>query len=245
MPPVNVPLHGLLLFAAVSSVAVPRAARADAPAAELMARLAEYAARFETLRTRSSYRLKGQMETLDGEGKAQSVKAMEARLDPDGDMPMLNVISFTEDGEDKTAQAQADARERNAKRKNDPNRKRVRMPLLAEEQPRYVFDQVQVDAQDPSRVRIAFTPRERGPETIEGSAWVDTQTGTLISAGFKLSKTPTFVDYVHITVQFGEPTQLGPAVSAVSVDGAGGLLFFRKRFHAWARLWGYQLERTP
>jgi hypothetical protein len=232
----------MLLFAAVASAAVPRAARADAPAAELMARLADYAARFETLRTRSTYRMQGQMETLDGDGKAQSVKAMEARLDPDGDMPSLNVISFTEDGEDKTAQAQADARERYAKRKNDPNRKRIRMPLLADEQPRYVFDQVQVDAQDPSRVRIAFTPRERGPETIEGSAWVDTRAGTLISAGFKLSKTPTFVDYVHVTVQFGEPTQLGPAVSVVSVDGAGGLLFFRKRFHASARLWGYQLQ---
>jgi hypothetical protein len=166
---------------------------------------------------------------------------MEARLDPDGDTPALNVISYTEDGEDKTAQAQADARERRAKRKNDPNRKRVRMPLLADEQPRYRFDQVQVDAQDPNRVRIAFTPKERGGDTIEGSAWVDARTGTLISAGFKLTKTPTFVDYVHVTVQFGEPTQLGPAVSTVSVDGEGGLLFIRKRFHLSATLWDYRL----
>jgi hypothetical protein len=240
---VQAPLHGLLFFtaAAMASLAVPRSARADAPSADLMARLAEYAAHFETVRTQASYRVKGRYETLDGDGKAESVKAMEARLDPDGDTPALNVISYSEDGQDKTAQAQADARERRAKRKNDPNRKRVRMPLLAQEQPRYVFDQVQVDAQDPSRVRIAFTPKERGAETIEGSAWVDARTGTLISAGFKLSKTPTFVDYVHITVQFGELTKLGPAVSTVSVDGQGGLLFFRKRFHLSATLWDYQL----
>jgi hypothetical protein len=242
---VHVPLHGLVIVAAMASFAVPRAARAEAPSPELMARLAQYASHFETLRTQASYRVKGRYETLDGDGKADSVKAMEARLDPDGDTPALDVISYTEDGEDKTAQAQADARERRAKRKSDPNRKRVRMPLLAEQQPRYVFDQVQVDAQDPNRVRIAFTPKERGPETIEGSAWVDARTGTLISAGFKLSKTPTFVDYVHVTVQFGEPTQLGPAVSTVSIDGQGGLLFFRKRFHLSATLWDYRLAAPP
>jgi hypothetical protein len=238
---VQVPLHGVLLVAAMASLAVPRAAHADAPAPELMARLADFASRFETLRTQATYRVKGRYETLDGDGKAQSVKAMEARLDPDGDTPALNVISYTEDGEDKTAQAQADARDRRAKRKSDPNRKHLRMPLLADEQPRYRFDQVQVDAQDPNRVRIAFTPKERGGDTIEGSAWVDARTGSLISAGFKLTKTPTFVDYVHVTVQFGEPTQLGPAVSTVSVDGEGGLLFFRKRFHLSARLWDYRL----
>ncbi len=242
MTAVQVPLHGLIVFAAMASLAVPRTARADAPAPELMARLADFAARFETLRTRASYRLKGQYETLDGSGRADSVKAMEARLDPDGDMPMLDVISYTEDGQDKTAEAQADARERAAKRKKDTNRKHVRMPLLADEQPRYVFDQVQVDAADPSRVRISFKPRERDSDTIEGSAWVDARAGTLISAGFKLSKTPTFVDYVHFTVEFGVPTRLGPAVSTVSVDGQGGLLFFRKRFHGSATLWDYRLE---
>jgi hypothetical protein len=225
----------------MASVVVPSTARAEAPPAELMARLADYAARFETLRTAATYRVRGQLETIDGSGKADSVKAMEARFDPDGDMPFLNVVSYTEDGEDKTADAQREACERAAKRKREPNKKRVRMPLLAEEQPRYVFDQVQVDTADPARVRIAFTPRERGWEALEGSVWVDTRSGTLISAGFKLTKTPAFVDYVHFTVQFGEPTRLGPAVSTVAVDGEGGLLFFRKRFHATATLWDYKL----
>jgi hypothetical protein len=117
------------------------------------------------------------------------------------------------------------------------------MPFHASEQARYDFDVVETDVADPSRVRIAFTPKVTADDTVEGSAWVDTKTGTVVSAGFKLSKPPTFVDYVHITVEFGAPTKLGPAISHVSLSGKGGFLFFRKEFRANATLSGYAI--TP
>ena len=68
---------------------------------------------------------------------------------------------------------------------------------------------------------------------------MDSRTGSLISAGFKLSKTSMFVDYVHFTVEFGETTALGPAVSKIHVEGQGGILFFRKRFRGTARVSDY------
>ena len=86
-------------------------------------------------------------------------------------------------------------------------------------------------------------PKARAGDTIEGSAWVDTRTGALISAGFKLSKTPLFVDYVHFTVEFGATTPLGPAVSSVSVDGKTGLLFLRKHFRVAATLGDYRIPQ--
>ena len=223
--------------------AIPRPAAAAAPAPDLMARLATYGAGFETLRTHASYSIDGRMETLDGDGKANSVKQMNARVEADGINVNFIVDRYIEDGQDKTADAQKQALKRAQDHKSDPDKKRFRIPVLAEEQPRYSFDQVEVDGRDPAVVRIAFVPRVPKEDTIEGSAWVDTRTGALISAGFKISKPPVFVDYVHVTLEFGAPTPLGPAVSRLTADGNGGLLFFRKRFHLAATLSGYRL--TP
>jgi hypothetical protein len=215
---------------------VARVALAEPPAPELMARLALQAAHFETMRTHASYTVDGWLETLDGKGKPSSVKQMSGRMTADGKSARLIVKKYTEDGADKTEEAQRKARERG---ENRGAVRGLRMPVLAEEQPRYVFDQVEADQADPARVRIAFVPKVREADTIEGSAWVDTRTGGLISAGFKLSKTPMFVDFVHVTVEFGRMTVLGPAISKVDIEGKGGLLFFRKHFRASADLSDY------
>ena len=229
------------LLAAAVLLAAPHAANAAAPAPELMARLAAYGAGFEAMRTHASYTVEGRMETLDRRGKADSVKEMKARVDADGINVRFVVIRYVEDGEDKTADAQKKALKRAEERKAGGDQNRFRIPILADEQPRYVFDQVEADARDPAIVRIAFVPKVPQGDTLEGSAWVDSRTGTLISAGFKISKPPIFVDYVHITLEFGAPTSLGPAVSKVVADGNGGVLFFRKRFHVDAMLSDYRL----
>ena len=181
------------------------------------------------------------METTRSHGKADSVKEMKARVDADGINVKFVVIRYLEDGEDKTADAQKEAMKRAQERKAGGDQKRFRIPILAEQQPRYVFDQVEVDTRDPAIVRIAFVPKVPRDDTLEGSAWVDSRSGTLISAGFKISKPPIFVDYVHITLEFGAPTSLGPAVSKGSLTATGGVLFFRKRFHVDATLSDYRL----
>jgi hypothetical protein len=202
-----------------------------------MARLADYAARFEGLRSRVSYSIDGRFELVDGEGKASSVRAMQARVEG-GTPSRFDIIRYTEDGKDKTDEARKEARESAAKPKKQ---KKLHMPLEADQQPRYTFDQLEVDAADPTRVRIAFTPKAAADDTIEGSAWVDTTTGSLVSAAFKLSKTPMFVDYVHFVVQFDAPTPFGNAISQIAVDGGGGFLFFRKHFQGLATISDYRL----
>lgn len=224
------------LFAAAVQLGAPPAAAASPPPADLMVRLADYAARLDSMRTHASYRFEGELSTLDRAGEPDSVKAMKGRVDADGKTARLTVIQYTEDGEDKTADAQKKAGDREKSKKE---KRRIRIPMLATEQPRYVFDQLERDPTDPSRVKISFVPRTPEDDTIEGSAWVDAQTGSLISAGFKLSKTSMFVDYVHFTVEFGETTALGAAVSKVHVEGQGGILFFRKRFRGTVAVSGY------
>jgi hypothetical protein len=229
----------LLAAAAITAVAAP--ASAALPAPDLMAKLASYGASLEAMRTRASYTIEGQMETLDRAGEADSVKQMKARIEADGVDVKFIVVRYVEDGQDKTADAQRQADKRARERKTEHDSKRFRTPVLAEEQPRYVFDQVEVDGRDPAIVRIAFVPRIPADDTIEGSAWVDSRTGTLISAGFKISKPPVFVDYVHVQLEFGASTPLGPAISKVVADGNGGVLFFRKRFRVAATLSDYRL----
>jgi hypothetical protein len=216
-------------------------ALAAPPSAELLDRMAAYAASFEAMRNRASFAVDGRMETLDRAGHSGDVKELKARVEGDGKDTRLLVLKYTEDGEDKTADAEKKARDRAAERKAHPDKKRLRIPILASEQPRYVFDQVETDGADSNRVRIAFVPKVPADDTIEGSAWIDTRTGAPISAGFKISKTPMFVDYLHFTVEFGAQTGLGAAVSKVEVDGDGGVLFFRKRFHGTATLSDYRI----
>jgi hypothetical protein len=215
-------------------------ASAQPPSPELMAKLAAQAAKFERMRTHASYAISGEMEQLDGDGHPSSVKQMLAHVLADGNEAQLFVDQYSEDGVDKTADAKKKEVERRSKRKEDA-KKQIRIPTLAEEQPRYTFDIVEVDRADPTRVKLTFTPKEPDERTIEGSAWVDTRTGNAITAGFKFSKTSMFVDFVHVKVRFGADTPLGPAVSLVEFEGKGGILFLRKHFRGTARLSGYQV----
>jgi len=219
-----------------------REASAAPPSPELLAKLADYAAHFELQRTHASYAVEGKLDELDSDGKVDGIKELWGHVDADGLEARLTVIRYLEDGKDKTPDAIKEAREsaeKNKKKKKEG--KELKMPIRAEEQPRYVFDQVECDPHDPMHVRISFVPKEKADDTVEGSAWVNAESGAPISAGFKLSRTPMFVDYIHFSVEFGVTTSLGPAVSKVTVDGKGGILFFRKHFRATASLSDYRI----
>jgi len=232
-------LLSLVLFALVALASRP--ALAEAPSPELMAKLAAYAGQFDAQRHRASYLVEGRMDLLDSDGKPDSTQELKARVEPNGDEGKVTVIRFVEDGKDKTADAADKARESEEKHKKHRHEgRRLKMPIRADQQARYVFDQVETDA-GASRARVTFVPKTPADDTFEGSAWVDTSTGTILSAGFKLSRTPMFVDYVHFSVEFGAQTSLGPAVSRLTVEGQGGILFFRKHFLATATLSDYRI----
>jgi hypothetical protein len=217
-------------------------ARADAPSPALLAKLGEQAEAFEQMRTRASYTVVGKLEELDGDGKVTSTKAGAARVQADGHTTHVVVLRYTEDGKDMTADAEKKARDADEKRAKRPEEERLHMPFLERERAKYVFDEVEHDPQDPSHVRITFAPREPTRYTIEGSAWVDEVTGHVMSASFRMSRLPLFVDHLHMSVEFAATTSLGPAVSKVTVDGGGGIWFFHKHFVGTAMLSGYRIH---
>jgi hypothetical protein len=232
---------GFAVSVGLAACLAPSSAHAAPPAADLMSRLAVHAASFESMRTRASYAIDGKLEHLDSDGKVDSTDHLEARVVADGKKAEIIVMKFLEGNEDKTEEAQEKARERNAAPEAEKEKKRTHMPFLASEQRRYAFDQVQSDPADPTHVRITFVPHVKDETVVEGSAWVDTKTGTVMSAGFKMSKTGMFVDYVHVTVEFGATTPLGPAVSKVTLEGKGSFLFIKKRFRAAATVSRYRI----
>lgn len=237
------PLRLASLAASSAIVLVASVADAAPPAADLMDRLARHAANMEVLRKSGTYSVSGRLESLDTSGQQSSVRELRGHVELVGGKSTFVVDHYTEDGEDKTNDARDEAKSREEKRMREGDNKRIRLPTLAEEQPLYTFDVVEVDANDANRVKLAFAPKERDERRIEGTAWVDAKAGTILSAGFRLSKTSLFVDWVHFKVQFGEMTPLGPAPSQVEVEGKGGLLFLvRKHFRGSARVAAYRVR---
>lgn len=230
----------LSAVAAVTVTFAAASARAEPPPPELMQKLAVHAAKFERMRTHASYRVEGQLEQVDGDGKPSSVKRMKAHVEANGREALWQVDQYIEDGEDKTEEAREKELERRAARKKS-GKKPLVMPTLASEQPNYTFDIVEVDRADPARVKITFVPKQLDERSVEGNAWVDTRSGNILSAGFKLSKTSMFVDFVHVRVRFGEETPLGLAVSTVEFEGKGGVLFLRKHFRGSATVSEYRV----
>ena len=209
-----------------------------------MARLSAFADTFEAMRSRGSVTIDGRLEVYDGGDKVQTVTTLSVRAEGHPGHTQFSVLHYAEDGVDKTAEARHKAPRPGGVvgvGRSPRDAKPLRIPILARDEPLYTFDIVEVDRADPARLRIAFAPKRRADDTIEGSAWVDSRTGALISVAFKLDKTPTFVDFVHVIVEFGAPTSMGPAISNVRIDGAGGFLFFRKRFHGTATFSDYSI----
>jgi hypothetical protein len=252
----GIPALALVLAAPVSSRAEPPAAilaAAAVPAGAssavsdaLLSGLAEHAARFEDMKRRGAFTLSGHLEELDGDGKPSAIKDILFRSTPTS-TPMdriTNVVRYTENGEDKTADAQKRAIEGRAKKLKsllepakveELRKKDLRLPFLAAEQARYVFSVAERDAAG-GRVRIAFVPKVPAENALKGSAWVEEKDREVLTIGFSLSKNPTFVDHVDVTIAFGMVTPLGRAPSRISFDGRGSFLFIRKHLRGSATL---------
>jgi len=234
-------VHAVLALLAAASILTPGLARADPPSPELMARLAATSATMDEVRKRASYTMEGHIDTLDGDGNVSSVETTRARVERDGGRTHLVIEKATKDGKDVTDEERKKAAREEGKHDEEKQKARIDIPFLAAVQPKYVFDQVETDPKDPTRVRIAFTPKEPDEHSVEGSAWVDTRAGQFLSAGFKVSKPGFFVDYVHVTVEVGARTELGPAVSRITFDGKGGFLFIHKHFRGSEALSNYAI----
>jgi hypothetical protein len=235
----------LLAVALVAFLQSGDAGAADqgAPAA-LLARLASSSARFEALLERATFTVTGHMEALDGDGDVSERREGAFRVSRKGRHATVHVIRYVEDGEDKTGEAREKAAKDERKRlaqKRDPD-KEVHMPFLAGVQHRYSYRLGETDPRAPSRVRVYFTAKEPARNLGNGSAWVDGATGEIFSIGVSPSETPMFVSYVNLTLEFGERTKLGPAISRLGFETEGGVLFFRKHVRGSAVLSSYEFR---
>lgn len=227
--------------ALADDAASPASGASGAISESLLQGLAQHAQKIEDMKQRGAFTFAGKMEMLDDSGKATEVKEMTMRSTPTG-VPrdrIVKVMKYTEDGKDKTAEAQAKADARRAKHKQAKNEKMgndLKLPFLASEQGRYIFSIAERDKNVPSHVRINFNPKTPAEDAIKGSAWVDETSKEVLSTGFSLSKNPTFIDHVDVQITFGLPTQLGRAPSAVTFDGRGGFLFIHKHYRGTATI---------
>jgi hypothetical protein len=230
----------VVLAAAMTLVGKSTAAPAEGPLLEdVLPKLAASSARFESDLKKASFGVEGYIESVDRDGHGDDRREGAFYVRTNGKRRRFDVIRYTEDGEDKLDEARKKAEESSSK-DPDPDDE-AHMPFLASEQPKYVFRMRDKDKADPARVRIEFTPKHPDKHLVIGSAWVDTRTGDVLTMGVAPSKKAMFVDYFHVTLEFGERMGTGPAVSRITFEGSSGLLFFHKKFRGAARFFGYRL----
>jgi hypothetical protein len=237
----NRPFLLSLLACSALTAAFPRAALAQPPPPELLDRLSHFAHFTEGLFEHASYHIEQSIDELDGDGKVSSSKKSVGHVESDGKTARTVIERCIKDGKDVTAEEQEkvakdEAEEKKKKGKGDDEQ--LTLPFISDA---YDYDEVATDAADPTRVEIAFSPKKPDKHMVEGKAWVDTKNGTLISVGVKLSKPPTFVDWVHFTVEFGALTPSGPAVSRIAFEAKGGLLFIHKHVRGEVKMGDYRI----
>jgi hypothetical protein len=199
------------------AVVLPRAAAAQPPDPALLERLSHHAEALRQVEKVASYREETLMEELEGDGKVGSSETRVSRVQHDGSATHAVLEQCIRDGQDVTA----DERQK----KEDGTEIHIKFPDFTSSAADYTYDQIDVDPADPTRVKLSFTPKQRTKDSIEGTLWVDTASGTVLTVGAKLSKPPMFVDWAHFTVEFGAKTPLGPMMSRLTFEASASFWF--------------------
>ena len=209
---------------------------------ELLGKLAATSSRFEAMMHRASFTVTGRMGDVSGDGSLTSPKEGTFRVTMHGATAKVDILKYSEDGEDKIAEAKKKQEER-AKEARKPRKAddEIHLPFLETEQAKYDFHIGEVDARDPEHVRVFFHAKAPAENLVNGSSWVDARTGDILTTSVTASKTPAFVDYLRMQFELGEKTSMGPAISKVSFEGAGGFLFIRRHFRGTATLASYAI----
>jgi len=210
----------------------------------LLPKLSAWSARLEAALNRSVFTMTGHTDEVDGDGRASDHKEGVFRVDARGERVHVQVLRYAEDGEDKTAEAREKVRrdeEKRDKKHKEPDEV-LRMPFLQPELGKYSFRIGESDPRSPARVRVYFSAKQRAKNLGNGSAWVDTRTGEVLTMGVSPSKTSLFVDFINVTLEFGDVTPAGPGISRIGFDARGGFLFFHKRVRGEATLSNYQVK---
>jgi len=190
----------------------------------------------------SSHTTETRAEELDKKGKVGSVTESVERVTRRGGQTEREVIRFVRDGKDVTESEKKRRAEEKAKppRKSRSVRIGAKSPFEASEQPKHRFTLAASDPADTGKVTIRFEPKGKpSPETNVGEAVVDPATGAILRLRFRPSDNPTFVDRMEVQMEYGAATPEGPALSRVTMEGAGGILFIKKRIRMTVTLADY------
>ena len=181
-------------------------------------------------------------EELDSDGKVTHVTERVLRTThPDG-KPSVELVRVTKDGKDITEDERAKAAEHKAKDAKDEAKKHGGMsidagnPFAADVAAKYRYWVVAPLPAPGAPVRIHFEPNgDPTEQEMTGDALVDPASGAVQELDFTPSKAPSMVDHLDIQLRFGAPSSDGPLMSAMNVDGAGHLLFWKKHMRIATR----------
>jgi hypothetical protein len=227
--------HALMVTMVVATHSETGRAGDDGLLATLLPKLAASADRFEATLRKAAFTIEGHIETVGKDGATSDRRDGVFRVHPGAKRRHVEVVRYSEDGEDKTQ----DARDKVAGDEKKEPKEDAKLPFMTSEQPKYAFALKERDPSDPERVRIEFVPRRPSEKLFVGSAWVDARTGDLVTAGVSPSKTGVFVDYLDIRIEFAERIGSVAVASRFTFEGSGGFLFFHRKFRGWAKLSRY------
>lgn len=192
----------------------------------------------------SSHTTVTRAEELDKKGKVESVTESLERVTLRGGKPEREILRYVRDGKDDTT---TEKKKRAGVKAGPPGKERsikigAKSPFEASEQPKHRFTLVGADPADPDRVTIRFEPKGKPtPETSIGEAVVDPSTGAILRLRFRPSDNPKFVDQMDVQMEYDAATPEGPALSRVTIEGAGGILFIKKRMKMTVMLSDYEI----
>jgi hypothetical protein len=222
------------------------AGAAEVPA-EVLRKLAEHDARMMTVYREGAVTMSSKVEELDGDGKVEHSQEVVVRLQQKDGKPDGELLRAVRDGKDVTAEERAAQEARRAQAEGEPKGKKegqvaLSTPFSAEVQEKYRFELLGPDSNDPKRIRVGFGPKgKKSKDVWIGEAVVDPEQGTLHWMKQRPSDYPAFVDRMEMVLEFNAPTPAGPAISAMRIEGKGGLPFFKKQFRSETTFTDYAL----
>lgn len=209
----------------------------------MLGKVSEREARMAKFLENHSHLTETRAEELDKKGNVESVTESLERVVRKGERTEREILRYVRDGKDDTAN---ERKKRAGVKAGPPGKERsikigATSPFDAKEQGKHRFTLVGPDPADPGRVRIRFEPNgKKSPETSVGEAVVDPATGAILSLRFRPADNPKFVDQMDVQMEYGATTPEGPALSRVTIEGAGGVLFIKKRMKMTVKLSEYE-----
>jgi hypothetical protein len=211
----------------------------------LFGKLSEQNLRLKELRKARELTMTTRIEQLDGKGRVESQSEVVERVFTRDGAEVRDLLRVRKDGKDATAEE----KERRAKQEK-PGASSLQLsiasPFGPEEAGKYRFTLRPPEASHPNLVQIHFEPAGKpSPASNVGDALVDPVAGSPVRIRCRPSVNPKHVFEMEIQMRYETETPDGAALSSVSIEAVGGILFLKKRFRTTITLSGYAPESGP